>query len=1462
MGDGLFGYVAKVKKFRQLNIRKTVLLLEDCGRVEDKMSSQTTIIKRALALPDEIEQVIASITAEADKAGLEGPFIRNTISDIRESSQADKGYATVKEAIRGRIHKAQLWAAILERAFGAVEALEVQRKRRAQFSEEWWQQERTKLDEAFTQNPAQGRRAWLQTYVHALVAWELGICEKLVNEPKAFAADENEIPRQALQDGTKALVEERYADALEMLDYLIRQSSESLEEMAITAEQRAALQVFKGRIYLYKTNEPDKALAQFILARELATDAGLPSAALGCYYHAQNFPDQAVSMAQKAIELGPDLPDGYVALGIWAEGENRLDEADEFYAKAIDRVWNEKDPYQAINRLLAPVSSRLLIELGKRLLTEGYPEAALVVCDKAFELGADDSGQYTEPTTCELKGDILRALGRPQEEVCESYFRAGREYYHRNESILASRLLTQAHEANPKNLPTCWFLVDALRLSSFSSGAPFPDPEIIKKALAVWEHAVKIALPDVEYSWAYVSRALINERLRGDDRVVLWWEAIAYVERAILLLEQEASRWSLLGRFYRYLTLELNALRTTEKALSYNPEDVSTLEERSAILANVGRFEESEKILDSMLADNPASTSNYWVMGVKAYVLLHQEKYKEAAAIIDDVIKARPEEIWYREIRALCKSQLGETSASQEEYEAILVYRDQPAYDYPDFKPSFGWALYKLGQVDEASEIFNDLTKDPLVAGNAYRNLGFCNLRQSEQLADEDKLRKLKEGKRNLYRGIGLAINTREIDDLLRWDLGDLESSPGIWAEDERHRSTLRRIRRQAEKCRRRLEQPQSLEEELYRVIRKPAGEQATESNAWLAVQAGLARMRSETGKWDEAGNIYLQILELPERFPEARIGLENCISKLQAEGQRHLKENNGRESSRLLQQALLFERHLARPAKLSELQQQVGDALLMAGHPEQAIAYFSEVLKNIISVVASIAAEKIIARVPYASLIWKGVDWLVQKSANVLEQSKIRTIGEAQDKEREKQADVQSRLGYAMFSLGNVAAARTRFIEALQTYRDCGLEPGKHLGEVCLSLLKDAQSYWTLDEEWQAFARETEDEELRRELEAARTALVFYFDKVYQLDGRAGESFSRLPTTIPIVLVIGTDLIPADISSDGPLLGKYIPEMRTRVLDEMGVQLPGVNVRGEVLEPANSYIFMLDEVPLLMGRTEEQMRYCPEPPAKLQELGIDRERLTLAPHPLTRQPGCWVPADYWEALAARKIELWDDPLVFVIYHLEAFLRQNLAVFMGVQETETRLSIWEQSESGAALIKSALPDATARLRFVRVLRALLEEQVPLTRWEDILQAVQENGLPREDVSEAVRAVRLRLKPLLTGNRSEKLKSLKLPGEIESYIQRWLHHENGKTFLALPLQAAQEIIPAVTKLISDADKTEVLVTCGSEIRPFIRQLVQLSFPDLMVISQEEQHEVLPVSALRQMEGARADVQHSS
>jgi len=280
------------------------------------------------------------------------------------------------------------------------------------------------------------------------------------------------------------------------------------------------------------------------------------------------------------------------------------------------------------------------------------------------------------------------------------------------------------------------------------------------------------------------------------------------------------------------------------------------------------------------------------------------------------------------------------------------------------------------------------------------------------------------------------------------------------------------------------------------------------------------------------------------------------------------------------------------------------------------------------------------------------------------------------------------------------------------------------------------------------------------------------------------------------------------------------------------------------------------------MGNVEVNMRYCPASPKSLQELGILEQDLVEALHPMTGESGCWIQPDHWDLIINSGLELWAEPLVYMVYHLEAVLRQNLADFLGVQEVENLLEVWEQTEKGASLIKTALPDQTSRLRFARVLRALVKENVPITLWADILEAAQGVGLASDDVSKVVRAVRLRLKSLLPGN-NQTATRLELPPELEAKITPWLWHEDGKMFFDIPPEETQEFLSEIRNLVDPSKRSLVLVTHNAELRPFVRNLVGLEFPDLMVISQEEllSQEELPeavqIQDEKQAEGANID-----
>jgi type III secretory pathway component EscV len=217
--------------------------------------------------------------------------------------------------------------------------------------------------------------------------------------------------------------------------------------------------------------------------------------------------------------------------------------------------------------------------------------------------------------------------------------------------------------------------------------------------------------------------------------------------------------------------------------------------------------------------------------------------------------------------------------------------------------------------------------------------------------------------------------------------------------------------------------------------------------------------------------------------------------------------------------------------------------------------------------------------------------------------------------------------------------------------------------------------------------------------------------------------------------------------------------------------------------------------------------------------------------------PGCWVQPDYWQQVTAAGRELWPDVHYFLTCHLEAVLRRNLNCFLGVQEVENLVEQWKKDPSLATLVSKALPTAVSRWRFTSLLRQLVRDLVPITNTPAILLAVQTSGLTADDVSRDVLAVRLSLREQLPGNRPASV-TIEIPAEIEEKIAHAVRHESGRTFFALLPGDAQELLSAVRTLVGSEHRKAVAIVRDASVRQFFRSLVELEFPELLVIAREE------------------------
>ena len=232
------------------------------------------------------------------------------------------------------------------------------------------------------------------------------------------------------------------------------------------------------------------------------------------------------------------------------------------------------------------------------------------------------------------------------------------------------------------------------------------------------------------------------------------------------------------------------------------------------------------------------------------------------------------------------------------------------------------------------------------------------------------------------------------------------------------------------------------------------------------------------------------------------------------------------------------------------------------------------------------------------------------------------------------REANLRARIGFALFLRSDFDNAASQFIGVLRLQRQVGSEnPGRMLGEISRQLVNNPKQCWELQDAWNAIGRNTRDRGLVDDLVAAAKALRE--SVVDWLEHRKdSQPELQLPIVTPILMEIGSGLIPDDTTENWSLRKSYIPDMRSHLESEMGVPLPGVRIRSNDNLQSDGYSLALDEQPIVSGRAPVHSRFCPAPAHVLEALGIPTVALTVATNPLTRKTGCWVPHEHWRPSA------------------------------------------------------------------------------------------------------------------------------------------------------------------------------------------------------------------------------------
>ncbi|MBI3072262.1 MAG: type III secretion system export apparatus subunit SctV [Deltaproteobacteria bacterium] len=361
------------------------------------------------------------------------------------------------------------------------------------------------------------------------------------------------------------------------------------------------------------------------------------------------------------------------------------------------------------------------------------------------------------------------------------------------------------------------------------------------------------------------------------------------------------------------------------------------------------------------------------------------------------------------------------------------------------------------------------------------------------------------------------------------------------------------------------------------------------------------------------------------------------------------------------------------------------------------------------------------------------------------------------------------------------------------------------------------------------------------------------------KLPGARDERDDRyLPVVTPILVEVASDLAAAIEGQGGAtaFLKERVPALRDEVFHDLGLRLPAVRLVVGGALPPGTYRIRLHEVPVCEGQIPHGAYFVPMAADALPPL----ERTPVAAQlPGTDRPGAWVDVLAARPLAEAGIPLWDAPTT-ILKHLGVVARRRAGEFLGLEEVQQML---DQVEKVApASVREVVPKLLSLFRVTDVLRRMLDEQIPIRDMRAILNALADYAQNEKDPAMLAEYARTALKRQVSHRFSRADGTLAvylLDPDIEEAIRGAVQKTPVGQYLALDPNASSEILAAFRRILADRDPSvgPPVVVTNVEVRRFLRKLVEIEFPDLVVLSYHElanEASLQPLGRVMMAEGA--------
>ena len=365
--------------------------------------------------------------------------------------------------------------------------------------------------------------------------------------------------------------------------------------------------------------------------------------------------------------------------------------------------------------------------------------------------------------------------------------------------------------------------------------------------------------------------------------------------------------------------------------------------------------------------------------------------------------------------------------------------------------------------------------------------------------------------------------------------------------------------------------------------------------------------------------------------------------------------------------------------------------------------------------------------------------------------------------------------------------------------------------------------------------------------LSRSQSAAAAHRAEVEALESGAGRRSQDLlvQAVTPITIELGSTLSAAIRDGAGEAeLRDEVQHGRAVLFQRLGVRLPSVRIRFDVATVGpNQLRIQVYEVPELTVTLSAEHALVLANAQSAADAGITGESSV---NPLNGGPALKV-----SAADADKADEAGLPVARlsrqVMLHVSAAAQRRAADLVGLAEVQAALDQLEPTHG--ALIDAVTPRPVSLAKLTGVLRRLVEEGVSIRDLRGILEPLAARAGEEADVVELTELAREGLGRAIAASYSKSgaIYAWMVAGAVEATVRDSIRRDGGKPALAMPPRVTSEVLGAFRKAWPNPDARYVLAV-SQDVRRFMRQLVALEYPNVVVLGFAELQDAAVLQSL--------------